>query len=167
MTGRISVGTGTHFALAFSPDGRLLAITAADSVQLWNVSSHVQVAVTSVNTSLFHQLAFSPDGSTLAGTSQDSTVWIWQVPSLQLIAALSPPTPPLATGTTPVAYNGLAYSPDGRTLVTASSDSTAQVWDLNPADEVRNLCDALRGPQLASQWRQLASSPGPDPCPSG
>ena len=167
VTGRISAGSGTHYALAFSPDSRLLAITAADTVQLWNVSSHVQVAVTSVNTSLFHQLAFSPDGSTLAGTSQDSTVRIWQVPSLQLIAALSPPTPPLATGTTPVAYNGLAYSPDGRTLVTASSDSTAQVWDLNPDDEVRNLCDALRGPQLASQWRQLAPNPGPDPCPSG
>jgi len=166
VTGQISVGTGMHYALAFSPDGRLLAITVGDTVQLWNVSSHVRVAVTSVNTSLFHDLAFSPDGSSLAGTSQDSTVQIWQVPSLQPIAALSPPTTPLATGTTPVAYNGLAYSPDGRTLVTASSDSTAQVWDLNPADEVRNLCDALRGPQLASQWQQLAPSPGPDPCPS-
>ena len=166
VTGRISVGTGTHFALAFSPDGRLLAVTVADTVQLWNVSSHVRVATTTVNTSQFHELAFSPDGSTLAGTSQDTTVRIWQVPSLQLIAALSPPTPPLATGTTPVAYNGLAYSPDGRTLVTASSDSTAQVWDLNPGDEVHNLCDALRGPQLTGQWRQLPSSPGPDPCPS-
>ena len=66
-----------------------------------------------------------------------------------------------------MAYNGLAYSPNGRTLVTASSDSTAQVWDLSPGDEVRNLCDALGGPQLASQWQQLAPSPGPDPCPPG
>ena len=167
VTGRISADPDTHYALAFSPDGRLLAVTGADTVQLWDVSSRVRVAVTSVNTSLFHQLAFSPDGSTLAGTSQDSTVQIWQVPGLQPIAALSPPVPPLSTGTTPVAYNGLAYRPDGRTLVTVSNDGSAQVWDLNPADQVRNLCDALRGPQLASQWRQLPSSPGPDPCPSG
>jgi WD40 repeat protein len=165
VTGRIFVGQGTHDTLAFSPDGRLLAITAANTVQLWNVARRVRVAVTSPNTSQFRDLGFSPDGSTLAGTSQDATVHIWQVPNLQLIDSLSPPTPPLATGSAPAEYNGLAYTPDGRTLVTASSDSTAEVWDLSPGDEVRNICDALHGPQLASQWRQLAPSPGPDPCP--
>ena len=168
ITGWISVGQGTHDALAFNPDGRLLAVTGADgTVQLWNVSSRVEVAVTSQNTSAFHNLTFSPDGSTMAGTSQDSTIRIWQVPSLQLIETMSPPTSALATDAAPATYNGLAYSPDGQTLVTASSDSTAQVWDLNTGDEVRNLCNALGGPKLASQWRQLAPSPGPDPCPPG
>ena len=166
LTGQISVPQGTDHSLAFSPNGRLLAITAADdTVQLWNVSSSHLIASTSRNNSPFHYLAFSPDGSTLAATAQDSIVRIWQVPSLQLIATLSPPTPPLAIGTTPVAYNGLAYTPDGKTLVTASSDSTAQVWDLSPSDEIRNLCDAMRGPQLASQWKHLTPSPGADPCP--
>jgi WD40 repeat protein len=165
LTGQISVTPGTVHALAFSPDGRLLAITTADdTVQLWNLSSRHLVASTTRNNSLFHYLAFSPDGSTLAATAQDSTVRIWQIPSLQLIATLSPPTPPLATGTTPVAYNGLAYTPNGKSLVTASSDSTAQVWDLSPSDQIRNLCDAMRGPQLESQWNQLIPSPGNDPC---
>ena len=63
--------------------------------------------------------------------------------------------------------NGLAYSPDGHTLITASNDSTAQVWDLNPGDEIRNLCNALSGPQQTSQWRQLTPTPGTNPCRSG
>jgi WD40 repeat protein len=168
VTGQISVGGGTHLALAFSPDGQLLAISGTDgTVRLWNMSTRAQIAVTSANTSQYRYLAFSPDGSTLAATSQDTTVRIWQVPSLQLIGTLSPPTLPLATGALPESYNGLAYTPDGRMLVTAGSDGTAQIWDLNPSDMVRNLCGALRGPQLASQWQQLASGAGPDPCSPG
>jgi WD40 repeat protein len=171
VTGQLSVGGGIHDALAFSPDGSLLAISDDEpddvAVRLWNVSTRSQITATSGGTSAFHSLAFSPDGSTLAGTSQDATVQIWQVPSLQPVAALSPPTPPLVTTGALVAYNGLAYTPNGQTLLTAGSDGTAQVWQLNPSRVVRDLCDALRGPQLVAQWQELASNAGSDPCPPG
>jgi WD40 repeat protein len=165
---------------AINRSGQLAATGAADgTAYVWPVSDPAATATLRGGPATVGSDAFSPDASLLAVGHADCRVAIWDFSGARHLvgiddakrvadlAALSPPTPPLATGTTPVADNGLAYSPDGRTMVTAGSDGTAQVWNLNPADEVRNLCAALRGPQLASQWRQLPSSPGPDPCSSG
>jgi WD40 repeat protein len=94
-------------------------------------------------------------------------VRLWLVPNLQSYADLTPPTPPVTANSVPPTVNAIAFGPGGRTLVSASNDGTAQVWDLDPADEVSALCDALREPGFAAEWQQLSPSPGPDPCGAG
>jgi WD40 repeat protein len=128
-----------------------------------DVSTCAQIAAMSGGTSSYHYLTFSPDGSTLAGTSQDATARIWKVPSMQPMA-LSTPITPLATQAVHQTRNGLAHTPNGQVPLTAGSDGTAQVWDLSPSRVVRDLCNALSGPHLASQWRALPTNAGSDPC---
>jgi WD40 repeat protein len=155
---------GDATALAFSPDGKLLAegtgfgATSGPSpgVNLWTVATGQKTGQIGPLPSAVRSLAVSPDGGTLAVVSQDTSVRLWSVASQQLDATLSGHTSQV---------NDVAFTPDGRTLITTSADGTARSWDLNPGDEVRALCAALRGPAFTAQWRQLTPSPGPNPCP--
>lgn len=65
-------------ALAFSPDGRLLASGGDDqSVQLWSTDSGEPLASMEGHRDTVRALAFSPDGETLASTGDDGTIRLW------------------------------------------------------------------------------------------
>lgn len=103
--------------LAFSPDGKTLAIENFANLYLWStVSRHVIATLTSP--SGLSSLAFSPNGKMLAAADADNKLYLWNVAKLHLIATL--PTLPRKVG-----YNGqintgqitgIAFSPDSETL---------------------------------------------------
>lgn len=121
---------GTVHALAFSPDGKLLAVgtgtqtletlpTDSGGLQLWNVSSHTAsgppLAIRNAGTVL--SAAFSPSGKLLATGTASGGTELWDVSRHQLIATL-----PAGRG---YEVTSLAFSRDGRTLAAGVQFNTS------------------------------------------
>jgi WD40 repeat protein len=71
-------------ALAFSPDGKLLAVANSDyydpSVLIYSVQDFTGLATIKGNWEIITALAFTSDGTGLLGGSMDGTVRLWGVP---------------------------------------------------------------------------------------
>lgn len=104
-------------ALAFSPDGSLLAL-ADHNVHLWQVADQQFVATLEVNTPLIQDMVFHPAGKQLAIACDSKKVEIWDVTRRQKVREIN-------------ADNGvrrLAYSSDGKKLALATWRGV-QIWD--------------------------------------
>jgi serine/threonine protein kinase/WD40 repeat protein len=91
--------------LAFSPDGRTLAIVDDSDIQLWDVATRTVSGTLSGPDTSPEAAAFSPDGASLA-VGDDSNVGLWNLATDQETTAFPATT----------AVSGLAFSPDGKTL---------------------------------------------------
>ena len=90
----LDFGGGAMMALAFSPDGKILAAGGLSSpFGLWDVASGQKVAALPLAPDgSVSDLSFSPDGKTLAAADGDNTVDLWDVASRKEKAA--PDFPP-------------------------------------------------------------------------
>jgi len=68
-------------AVAFSPDGKLLAMTTGRAIHLWDVSTGDQVRTLEGHAQSVTSVVFLPDGNSLASCSLDGTIRIWFVKS--------------------------------------------------------------------------------------
>ena len=112
---------GQANAVAFSPDGDLLALAREWAIELVDADTGQVLRVLHGHTGGVWGVAFSPDGALLATAGDDGTARIWDV----------------ATGTTRTTLTGhtdgvrgVAFSPDGALLATAGADGTARIWDV-------------------------------------
>ncbi len=158
---------------AFSPDGRTIAVeTYTGQIDVWEVASGqkrltlnaqakpgsttirggiairppVGVAAANVVT-----LAFSPDGRLLA-QADGNRARLWD----------------LYTGKEAGTFDGhrgalaaLAFAPEGKRLATASTDTTALIWDAEPAvKKLTPLATPLAKEKLEAVWAALGESDG-------
>jgi WD40 repeat protein len=133
----ITLGNFTVYDLAFSPDGRILAVACDDGLRLYNADTHTLIAgpiAVSSNTRLHgsDSLAFSPDGKALAVGDFDGSIRILDLTTNSQLY-------PVMTGHTG-SIDGLAFSPDGKVLASAggtvtnednsySYDGSVRLWD--------------------------------------
>ena len=113
-------------ALAFHPQGRLLAVGGIDwmatggnngAISLWDLQERAEVSVFIGGTT---SVAFHPSGKRLASTSLDQSICIWDLDTQEIQAEL--------TGHDN-AVTCVAYSPDGKWLASGGEDRTVRLWD--------------------------------------
>jgi RNA polymerase sigma factor (sigma-70 family) len=111
--------------LAYSPDGRTLATASTEGIRLFEVATRQQRACFGTDGHPRGSLRFSARGRWLAWRS-DLKTHVWDTQRGQLLASFQGHDD---------AVTDLAFTPDERTLVSASQDSTLLVWDLAAAEE--------------------------------
>ena len=92
------------------------------TIRFWDAATGAPLKTIAGHTGSFGRaVAFSPDGTTLANVGTgDNTIPIRDVQSRQLLRTL--------TGHTDIVAS-VAYSPDGRNLVSADWDGNIRIWD--------------------------------------
>lgn len=139
--------TATRFTweMAFSPDGRTLAIGDDDfSVALWDIHDpgrpvRVGDRLTGPR-NLVRSVVFGPDGDVLVAASADGDIYGWDV------STPSHPAPlPIRGDGHEGGVNALSFAPDGDTLVTASDDHTLVLWDRDADGGLTSRPVPLRG----------------------
>jgi WD40 repeat protein len=111
------------YALAHSPDGRLLAAGRANGeIALWEAQRGRLEATLSGHTWTIYSLAFTPDGRTLVSGGADGTVRLWDVAARRERRCFRWHTRWVTC---------LAVAPDGMTAAAGSADHTIVMWDLD------------------------------------
>ena len=115
-------GFTSVYTLMFSPDGKILASGGYEQkIELWKVEGWEHLGTLTVGATV-STVSFSSDSSTLANTGYES-VGLWKVDSGEKIATL--------TGHAGW-VNAVAFSSDGRSLVSGGNDETLRIWDVTP-----------------------------------
>ena len=109
-------GEGTLKSMAWSPDGRLLAVAGSLGIRLLDAQTMEEIQF--LETGSVSDVAFSPDGKLLASGSH-KTVRLWRVSDGKLLRSME-------------ALGGYArrvvFSPDGKLLACACKDGGLSVW---------------------------------------
>ena len=113
---------GRVFALAFSPDSKLLGGGSWDGVmQLWDVKTQNLVRSWQAHPGRIKSLAFSPDGKLLASAGKDKKVRLWHPQTGQLAMSLEGHAEEISF---------IAFSPSGKHLLSRSFKEL-RVWDIS------------------------------------
>jgi RNA polymerase sigma factor (sigma-70 family) len=128
--------------LAVSPDGRILATTGRDGVlHLYDIATGQELRRIEYAGDC---VVFAPDGRCLASGDSRGVVHLWELATgrerrrLTGHESLRQDGHSFGAGVTTLAFSG-----DGKTLITGGNDTTILIWDLHATQGERRSLDAL------------------------
>jgi WD40 repeat protein len=114
-----------------------------NTVQIWNVGSDQPLELKG-HDNWITAVAWSPSGPLLASAGLDKKIILWQLPTKKPSRVIEGAAPP-AAGQPPVTdkhvdwVRALAFTPDGRFLISAGDDKAILVWEVDTGKFVRRL----------------------------
>lgn len=122
-------------SIVYSPDGNTIATARErdNTVYFWDAATgKSKGTLERIGRGSIQSFMYSPDGDTFAtaGGWTDNVVQLWDAQTGAHIKAL--------TGHTQ-RVNAIAYSPDGKTIVSGGADGTVRLWDVATGKQKANL----------------------------
>ena len=149
MVERKSDKVGDVAGLAWSPDGKMLAVASSTGLHLYSPQSLFDIKILydyreldkiaagtygnkagPVTIEDWECVAFSPDGLLLAAGTKSGSVKVWKVSDLTILYSLDGHTEQV---------NSVAFSPDGKTLASGASDNKIRLWQVSDGSLIRIL----------------------------
>ena len=118
--------------LAFSPDSKTLASgDIRNTIRMWDMDTRTPRASFKISTGGFRALTLSPNGKLLASGSNDGRVRLWDATVKKQAgwSTFGKYVPTLTLRGHKNRVSALAFSPDGKTLITGSHDGSIRAWD--------------------------------------
>jgi len=119
---RFPADAGVVHAVAFSPDGSVLAAACHNrTVRLWGMEEGAPIGTLRGHRAPALDVAFRADGRTVASAGADGDVRLWDALTDRELAVLE------GGGT---AATTVGFSADGRRVAAGGADGVVRVWDV-------------------------------------
>ena len=124
--------------ISFSPDSQFLAVVRG-SIDLLHLRTERKIRTLDADEVYSYAAAYAPDGRTIAG-GVDNEVWFWNVRSGEILekkltghVRAVPLWGAVPLWTEPYVHT-VAYSSNGKTLMSASTDKSICLWDVDTGE---------------------------------
>ena len=150
-TGRERMSFGPHGAVAsaaIDPTGKILVTGSWDrSLKIWDVTTGKSVKrISDAHQGYINSVTFSADGTKLVSGADDGMVQIWDAKTMEPLRLIR---------VSDSAVQVTEFSPDGKTILTASRDRSLRLFEVSTGKQIREF-------EQQHQWSILAARFSPD-----
>ena len=146
------LGKGRANDIAYSPDGRRLAVASSIGIWLYDTDSGKELDLLTGHTAKVLSVAFNLNGNILASGSDDGSIHLWDTRTSKHLRTM--------TGDTSLITN-VVFSEDGKMLASSSKDNTIRLWDTQTGEIRKTLkghADNIFSIWLSWDGKMLASA---------
>jgi WD40 repeat protein len=150
----------TNYDVAFSPDGKTLAVVGAPggsqavgpTAKIFDVASGTLIRTLPTNSGFYvDSVAFSPDGSYIATGGAMNAIDLWRASDGSLVVSIPYPT----------SVHNVHFSPSGTLLIAGGVDERATIWNVPSgtlAMTLNGIASEMADATFSPDGKQIAST---------
>ena len=127
-------------SVAFSPDGTMIVSgSTGNTVKVWDAATGECLKTMRGHEDSVNSVAFSPDGTMIVSGSFDKTVKLWSLTGKSWLSSVVSGEYLKSMNEHAASVNSVAFSPDGKMIVSGSSDNSVKLWDVATGECLQTL----------------------------